>query len=39
MFTSENGRLKEEIESLQYRIRDLEAKLNEIQERNQIKLK
>ena len=31
MFTSENGRLKEEIESLQYRNRDMEAKIQEIE--------
>lgn len=31
MFTSENGRLKEEIESLQYRNRDLETRINEVE--------
>ena len=39
MFTSENGRLKEEIESLQYRNKDLESKIEEIEEKYELKLK
>lgn len=39
MFQSEGGRLKEEIESLLMKVRQLEAKNKEIEERSELRLR